>query len=106
MQWRHTVVAAALALGRERLIPGMFRQLLKHMALGPEQAPSFHYYLNRHIYLDEEHRGPLSMQLLTALCANDPLRLEEAQTAAEEALCARIRFWDGVLEAIQAGRGG
>ena len=33
-------------------------------------------------------------------------RLEEAETAAEEALCARIRFWDGVLAAIEAGRGG
>ncbi len=32
--------------------------------------------------------------------------IDEAETAAEEAICARIRFWDGVLEAIQAGRAG
>jgi hypothetical protein len=30
--------------------------------------------------------------------------IEEAEAAAEEAICARIRFWDGVLEAIQAQR--
>lgn len=98
------VVAAALAVGRERLIPGMFREFLKGMALGPEQAPAFHYYLNRHIHLDEDFHGPLSMELLSALCADDPRRLEEAETAAEEAICARIRFWDGVLEAIEARR--
>ncbi len=46
------------------------------------------------------------MQLLNALCADDPRRLEEAEeTAAEEALCARIRFWDGVLDAIETRRG-
>ena len=98
------VAAAALAVGRERLIPGMFRELLRHMGLKPVQAPMFHYYLNRHIHLDEDFHGPLSMQLLTALCANDPQRLEEAETAAEEAICARIRFWDGVLEAIEGQR--
>jgi hypothetical protein len=98
------VVAAALAVGRERLIPGMFRGLLKDMGLGPGQAPIFHHYLNRHIHLDEDFHGPLSMQLLTALCGDDPRRLEEAETAAEEALCARIRFWDGVLEAIEKQR--
>jgi hypothetical protein len=46
------------------------------------------------------------MELLSALCADDPRRLEEAETAAEEAICARIRFWDGVLEAIETRRAG
>lgn len=99
------MVAAALALGRETLIPGMFRQFLAHMDISPEQAPSFHAYLKRHIHLDEDFHGPLSMQLLETLCGGDSERIEEAETAAEEALCARIRFWDGVLEAIESGRG-
>jgi len=98
-------VAAALAVGRERVIPGMFRAFLERMSIGPGQAPTFHYYLERHIQLDQGTHGPLSMHLLEALCGRDPLRLEEAETAAEEALCARIRFWDGVLAAIESGRG-
>ncbi|RKT46964.1 DUF3050 domain-containing protein [Thiocapsa rosea] len=100
------LVAAALALGREKLIPGMFRQFLEQMRITETQAPVFHHYLNRHIHLDEDFHGPLSMKLLEQLCGDDPQRLDEAETAAEEAICARIRFWDGVLEAIQSGRGG
>ncbi len=98
------LVAAALAIGRENLIPGMFRQFLGQMRITPEQAPTFHAYLDRHIHLDEDFHGPLSMRLLETLCGDDPERIEEAETAAEEAICARIRFWDGVLEAVETGR--
>lgn len=98
------LVAAALALGRESLIPGMFRQLIAQMGIDARQAPIFHAYLGRHIHLDEDFHGPLSMKLLETLCGDDPERIEEAETAAEEAVCARIRFWDGVLEAIESSR--
>ena len=97
-------VAAALALGRERVIPQIFRGLLARMGLRRADAPAFHYYLERHIHLDEDFHGPLSMRLLEQLCGDDPERLEEAAAAAEEAVCARIRFWDGVLEAVRAAR--
>lgn len=98
------MVAAALALGREKLIPAMFRQFLGRMQITDAQAPIFHYYLNRHVHLDEDFHGPLSIKLLEQLCGDDPQRLNEAETAAEEAICARIRFWDGVMEAIQTAR--
>lgn len=101
---RPHLVAAALTLGRENLIPTMFRRFLDRMGIDETQAPIFHAYLKRHIHLDEDFHGPLSMRLLETLCGNDPERIEEAETAAEEALCARIRFWDGVLEAIESGR--
>jgi hypothetical protein len=97
-------VAAALAVGREQVIPDMFRRFLREMHVSEAQAPAFHYYLGRHIHLDEDVHGPLSLKLLDALCGGDPKRIEEAETAAEEALCARIRFWDAVLEAIKARR--
>jgi hypothetical protein len=99
-------VAAAFALGREGIIPEMFRRILDRIELGPDQAPSFHAYLHRHIHLDADFHGPLSLSLLSALCGGDPGRIAEAETAAEEALCARIRLWDGVLEAIKAARSG
>lgn len=99
------LVAAALALGRENLIPTMFRKLLDGMGIDAQQAPTFHAYLDRHIHLDEDFHGPLSIKLLETLCGDDPTRIEEAETAAEEAVCARIRFWDGVVEAIEASRG-
>ncbi|MGD2083210.1 MAG: DUF3050 domain-containing protein [Chromatiales bacterium] len=95
-------VAAALALGREQVIPGMFRRFLERMGVTPADAPTFHFYLNRHIHLDEDFHGPLSMRLLDELCQGDAARVAEAEAAAEEALCARIRFWDGVVEAVKA----
>lgn len=98
-------VAAALALGRERVIPGMFRRLLNDMGITQTDAPSFHYYLHRHIHLDEDFHGPLSLQLLEHLCGDDPEKFTEAEAAAEEAICARLRFWDGVRAAIETARG-
>jgi len=95
-------VAAALALGRERIIPEMFRRFLREMRITEAQAPIFHYYLGRHIGLDDDLHGPLSLQLLDYLCGDDPVKIEEAEIAAEESICARIRFWDGVLEAIES----
>lgn len=97
-------VAAALAVGRERVIPEMFRSLLTRMAINEQDAPAFHYYLKRHIHLDEDFHGPLSMSMLDQLCDDDPHRIDEAVIAAEEAVCARIRFWDAVLEAVRNAR--
>ena len=98
------LAAAALVMGRETIIPGMFRHFLEQMRITPDLAPAFHAYLNRHILLDEDFHGPLSWQLLDRLCGDDPERIADAETAAEEAICARLRFWDGVLEAILAAR--
>ncbi len=97
---RPHVVAAAFALGREQIIPGMFRSLLKELKIGAAEAPAFHYYLERHIHLDEDHHGPLSLRMLNELCEGDPVKLDEAKQAAVRAIGARIEFWDGVLAAL------
>ena len=95
----HTV-AAALALGREHVIPSMFRAFLSRMGVTEAQAPSFHYYLNRHVHLDEDFHAPLSLRLLAALCGGDAGKWREAEAAAEAAVNARMQFWDGVLAAL------
>ena len=94
------VVAAALALGREHIIPAMFRAFLARMAVTEEQAPIFHYYLHRHIHLDEDFHAPLSLRLLEALCGGDAAKIAEAREAAVRAVEARIEFWDGVLAVL------
>lgn len=96
------VIAAAFALGREHIIPEMFRALLDTMNITKEQAAVFHYYLERHIHLDGDLHGPMSLRMLEILCDNDPVKLMEAEEAAIHAIEARIHFWDGVLLAIQA----
>lgn len=97
-------VAAALALGREHIIPSMFRTFLARMEITESQAPIFYYYLKRHIHLDEDFHGPFSLELLNELCDGDEQRLKEARDAAEQAILARIRFWDGVGELLAARR--
>lgn len=96
------VIAAAFALGREHIIPEMFRALLERMNVSKDEAAVFHYYLERHIHLDSDHHGPLSLRMLDILCDNDPVKLAEAEAAAVLAIEARIAFWDGVLVAIEA----
>ncbi len=98
------LAAAALALGREHIIPTMFRSFLRDMGIGPEQAPMFHFYLHRHIHLDEDLHAPLSLRLLDHLCGGDAHRIAQARTAARTALEARIAFWDGVEQALVARR--
>src|SRR6266853_756595 len=91
------VVSAAFAFGREHIIPLMFRALLERMNITEQQAPGFFYYLQRHIRMDEESHGPLTLLLLDELCGSDPVRQAEADAAACDAISARIHFWDGVL---------
>lgn len=94
------VIAAAFALGREQIIPGMFRVLLKELQIRADKAPAFHYYLERHIHLDGDIHGPLSLQMLNELCEGDPEKFKEAETAAQQAVRARIDFWDDVMTTL------
>jgi hypothetical protein len=90
------VIGAALALGREHIIPPMFRALLAKMGYDAHKAPRFHYYLERHIHLDEDFHAPMSLRLLESLCGGDAAKIAEALAAARQAMEARIAFWDGV----------
>ena len=94
------VMAAALALGREHIIPDMFRSLLRQMRLDERLAPAFHYYLKRHIHLDEDFHGPLSLRMVEFFIQDDETKRREAIDAAISAIDVRIQFWDGVLSAL------
>jgi len=95
------VIGAAFAIGREHIIPEMFRALLARMNVTRAQAPSFHYYLDRHIHLDEDFHAPLSLKMVNELIGCDATKQAEAEAAAIAAVEARIRFWDGTLAALQ-----
>ncbi len=66
------------------------------------QLDQFVWYLERHIEVDGDDHGPLSLKMVTDLCDVDPALWEEAALAAEEALRARLRLWDSVLTQIEA----
>lgn len=94
------VIGAAFALGREHIIPAMFRALLAKMGIDARTAPAFHFYLERHIHLDEDFHAPLALRMVNELVGGAPARLAEANAAARQAVQARIGFWDGVKQAL------
>lgn len=98
------VVGAAFALGREHIIPEMFRSLLQRMSVTEQEAPAFHYYLRRHIELDGDLHAPLAMRMLNDLIGGDVVKLGEAEVAAYAAVEARIKLWDGLLAEMEASR--
>ncbi|MEG0968064.1 MAG: DUF3050 domain-containing protein [Pseudomonas sp.] len=87
-------VAAAFLHGRESVIPTMFQRLLDDWKITGEQAPTFRYYLQRHIEVDSEDHGPAAEALLTRLVAHDPLREQQVYEAAIAAVQSRIALWD------------
>lgn len=89
-------MAAALAIGREQPIPKMFRNIPANAQIDSGQAPTFLFYLGRHIHLDEDFHGPMSTRLLEVLCDTDKKR-EEAQRVAQQVRQARTDLWDGIL---------
>ncbi|MDR9750561.1 DUF3050 domain-containing protein [Pseudomonas sp. SZMC_28357] len=89
-------VAAAFVHGRESVIPLMFQRILDDWGIGLEQAPTFRYYLERHIEVDSEDHGPAAEELLARLVAGDEQRQHEVYAAALAAVQSRIALWDGL----------
>lgn len=87
-------VAAAFLHGRESVIPQMFQRLLDDWDIGNDQAPTFRYYLKRHIEVDSEDHGPAAEKLLARLVGGDPQREQEAYHAAITAVQSRLELWD------------
>ncbi len=46
----------------------------------------------------------MSLRMLDLLCEEDEAKIAEAEEAALNAIKARIRFWDGVLLAIEESK--
>ncbi len=89
-------VAAAFLHGRESVIPQMFQRILDDWGIGIEQAPTFRYYLERHIEVDAEDHGPAAEKLLARLVDGNPQREEEVYASAIAAVESRIALWDGL----------
>jgi hypothetical protein len=96
-------VASAFALGREDLIPDLFRGVVASLDVSePGRFARFRHYLDRHVELDGDEHGPMADRMLASVCGDDPVRWRDARFAATTALEARLALWDGVLEEIEA----
>ncbi len=102
-------IAAAFTLGREDVIPDMFRQFVRDLdASGGPRLPSLVDYLERHVELDGERHGPMAARMLANLCGRDAGAWRAASEAAAASIEARIALWDGihalVARPLQAAR--
>ncbi len=95
-------LAAAFTFGREDVIPEMFRSLVRDLDRASDGAfGTFIWYLERHIEVDGEDHGPLSLRMVADICGADERKWEEAGAAAEAALAARVALWDAIFAEIR-----
>jgi hypothetical protein len=93
-------IAAAFTFGREQAIPAMFLPIVEALDDADDRTATLITYLKRHIEMDGDDHGPLSLQLLAGLCGDDCQHWNESSSAAIAALQARKRLWDGVLAVL------
>ena len=95
-------IAAAFTFGREDLIPDLFRAFLREENdLLSGRLALLRWYLDRHIEVDGEEHGPMALSMITQLCGSNPLKWQEAASAAKQALEARIALWDSIHAALK-----
>ncbi len=97
-------IAAAFTFGREDIIPDMFIEILEKADPNKSKYPKFSYYLDRHIELDGDEHGPLSLKMIEELCGSDSKKWEDVNEISQQALKARIKLWDGITETIQTDK--
>ena len=94
--------ATIFTLGREEIIPDMFRELVQDLENNSSgQYKSFIYYLDRHIGLDEDEHTPLALKMIKEICGDDEKKWIESINCGKSVMKSRIKYWDQILFEIK-----
>lgn len=95
-------VAAALTLGREDIIPGMFKQMVKDLDKKfPEMLHVYTFYIDRHAHMYQAVHMPLAEKMLRDLCGSDVSKWQDCEAIARRCMAARLELWNGVMHEIR-----
>ncbi|MBC98694.1 MAG: hypothetical protein CME63_13170 [Halobacteriovoraceae bacterium] len=100
MNGRIEEVAASFFYGREKLLPDVFREMVKVLKSENIECPTLLYYFERHIEVDGYSHGPLAMKCLKEICGNNETKTLRAQYAGVQSLRMRCKMWDATHKAI------
>ena len=94
--------ATIFTLGREEIIPDMFRELVQDLENNSSgKFKSFIYYLDRHIGLDEDEHTPLALKMIKEICGDDEKKWRESIDCGKNIMQSRIKFWNQILFEIK-----
>jgi hypothetical protein len=97
-----SAIAASFTFGREDLLPSVFQRIVDELNIASSGGlRQFQYYLARHIELDGDQHGPMSLRLTASLCGNSEQQWATAAAVAVSSLESRLAMWDGMLAAIR-----